>query len=183
MLRRPRVGNNLESLLHVGNVSIKGLAELVCRVRADRGDRSEAHIRRLLNTANHRIFNELACSVDLPLADCGTPWSWQYADPGALLAKITEASPEVAHAYRRAWDRAPSSPEAPWHLVVAFDEFIPGNKLSCEHSRKSMVLSFSFLELGQELLSAGEFWVTPVVARSAMLHEVRKPLQTPCTVF
>ncbi len=47
-----------------------------------------------------------------------------------------------------------------------------GNKLQLDHSRSSMILSFTFLELGQSAVSDGSGWVTPVCVRTAILDEV-----------
>ena len=47
-----------------------------------------------------------------------------------------------------------------------------GNKLSIDCTRKTMVLSFSFLELGQSAISDGSGWLTPVVIRDAIAAEV-----------
>ena len=35
-----------------------------------------------------------------------------------------------------------------------------------------MVLSFSFLELGQSALSTASAWITPMVIRTTMLHQI-----------
>ncbi len=60
--------------------------------------------------------------------------------------------------------------EPKW-LRIAFDEFIPGNKLQTDQTRKTMVLSFSFLQLGQAALSFGSSWSTAVCVRSNKIKE------------
>ena len=45
----------------------------------------------------------------------------------------------------------PSTPEAPWRLVLYSDEVVPGNQLSVHNSRKVWVIYFSFLELSPHL--------------------------------
>ena len=51
--------------------------------------------------------------------------------------------------------------------MIAFDEYSPGNKFKCDNGRKSMVLSYSFMELGTELHSE-LVWVP----RSKMIHTI-----------
>jgi hypothetical protein len=60
----------------------------------------------------------------------------------------------------------------PWSLVVGFDEFTPGNKLQADNRRKVMVLSYSFLELGQFSLCHNVVWTTPVCVRTSVIGTV-----------
>ena len=63
--------------------------------------------------------------------------------------------------------------EHPWRLVVAWDEFSPGNKLKVDNTRKCMNLSFSFVELGQTALTQNWAWFTCVCLRSHMIARTR----------
>ena len=47
------------------------------------------------------------------------------------------------------------------------DPWLPVDKLKAKHLRKSMVASFNFLELGEELLARDCTWFIPVVLRSS----------------
>lgn len=47
-----------------------------------------------------------------------------------------------------------------------------GNKLNVDRARETMVLSFTFLELGQEAMSSGMAWLTPVCLRSNVINDV-----------
>ena len=60
----------------------------------------------------------------------------------------------------------------PWSIVIGFDEFVPGSKLNLLNHRKCMVLSFSFLELGEGLRHESA-WFSPVVVRSEIMHRVQ----------
>ena len=60
----------------------------------------------------------------------------------------------------------------PWHVVVGYDEHVPGDKLKIKNLRKSMVLAFNFLELGEEVLQRDSTWFIPVIVRSSMLENV-----------
>jgi hypothetical protein len=66
----------------------------------------------------------------------------------------------------------PPSIEHPWSLIVGFDEFSPGNKLQCDNRRKTMVLSFTFKELGQLALCKALVWHTPVCLRTSVITQV-----------
>jgi hypothetical protein len=46
-----------------------------------------------------------------------------------------------------------------------------GNKLNIDHARETMVLSFSFLELGAEAMMSGAAWLTPVCLRSTAIDK------------
>ena len=61
--------------------------------------------------------------------------------------------------------------------MVAYDEFVPVNKLSTDKTRKTMVVSFTFLELGAAALSRGTVWTTPVSVRSTTIAKVQLAIQ------
>lgn len=50
--------------------------------------------------------------------------------------------------------------------------FTKGNKLQLDKTRETMVLSFTFVELGQLGISDGSAWLTPVCLRSAVMDKV-----------
>ena len=120
----------------------------------------------------HARFDEVAYSVEVPLKTGGS-WTWQLAEPNLLLAKMVNECSALACVYASALHESPPSREAPWHLVVAWDEFAPGDKLHADNRRKSMVLSFSFRELGQSALCHEWAWCTPIVVRTSTIVQVR----------
>ena len=75
--------------------------------------------------------------------------------------------------YASAMRDSPPTASNPWHLIIAWDEFVPGDKLHCDNRRKSMVLSFSFRELGQAALCHDWAWCTPVVLRTTSISQTR----------
>jgi hypothetical protein len=168
-VKRPKTGPDefsaLQRLLHTGGVSIDGLSKLLKQLHCDVASRST------LRRENDRVFAELCFREELPLHNGGS-WGWEFADPLKLLVARIEHSPEVARLFLDAVRRSPPSQEHPWSIVVGFDEFIPGNKLQADNRRKTMVLSFSFLELGQLALSRDAAWVTPICVRTAMLKQI-----------
>lgn len=111
--------------------------------------------------------------ITLPMpAHEGEPFNWEIASPSDLLVSLLTDCPRLADAYASAVAMYPPSLHV-WHIVVAWDEFTPGNKLTLDNTRKVMVLSFSFLELGIEALQSAAAWITPALARSHNIHTVQ----------
>ena len=90
------------------------------------------------------------------------------ADPGwspVLPSNFREA--EMEEVFHQALLRHPCSAEAPWSLVVVFDEFTPGNVLKPHNERKTMVVNFTFLELQPAV--SDNLWFTMAVARATVI--------------
>jgi hypothetical protein len=116
-------------------------------------------------------FESVKRIESMPLIEGGFV-DWEFADPNTLLANLVDHSPALNRLFTEAVRISPPSVNKPWSLVVGFDEFVPGNKLKVDNKRKTMVLSFSFLELGQAALSQGLAWQTPVCLRASLIHSV-----------
>ena len=132
---------------------------------------ADAPSRRQLFAAYHARFNEVARVDRLPCTD-GTFFNWEYADPFALLRITLEESPALQQVFIDALRKYPNSPTNPWHVVTAFDEFVPGDKLKVNNVRKTMDFMYSFAELGDDALSVTATWFVPVCVRSVMLKAV-----------
>ncbi len=170
MAKRRRIGaDRLPELLHTGHISMAGLADILHRLQGD--PLSASRLRALAVAENKSALTGLVHEVDLPLARGGT-WKWSFFDPGKLLADLVSRSPALQEAYHSAMHRNPPTPSRPWSLIIAWDEFIPGNKLATDQTRKTMVLSFSFLQSGFGLLSSGSVWCTPIIVRSNIISQV-----------
>jgi hypothetical protein len=116
-------------------------------------------------------FDSVKHIESMPLIEGGFV-DWEFADPNTLLASLVEHSPALNRLFTEAARISPPSVDKPWSMVVGFDEFVPGNKLKVDNKRKTMVLSFSFLELGQAALCQGLAWQTPVCLRASLIHSV-----------
>jgi hypothetical protein len=169
--KRPRVGPHdaegdmMQWLLHTGGVSNSGLKGILSKLNA-------AYDGLDLPTNDHTIhksfmakFNEIHTQIRLPLAD-GGEHAWHLLHPGRLVASMIRWCPVLEDAFVDAVERSPPTISEPWSLIVGFDEFTPGNKLRVDNNRKCMNLSFSFLQLGQELLASDLAWFTPVCMQS-----------------
>ena len=168
---RPSSGDReaLASVLHLGSVSNKGLAELLKRVR-EVGEVQAT--RRQLDYMNVGAFLQVRHAEELPLI-AGGSWTWEFADPNRLLSLLVHESPALQDLFEQALARYPCSQERPWQLVVGFDEFIPGSKLKTHSERKAMNLSFSFIELGRDAIWHEACWVTPVCVRHSAIANVQ----------
>ena len=69
----------------------------------------------------------------------------------------------MQRAFSLAMQWQPCSADNPWHLVVTFDEFTPGNALQPVNHRKSMVVNFSFMEMA--CFGDLAWWTMAVVRR------------------
>ncbi len=162
--------DELPGLLHRGGVSMSGLVSVIAILR--RSGKGTSWDRRILGEANQELFHRIKC-VDVVRMLSGDPWSWEYIEPSKLLNVLLPESVGLQALYDGAWARSPATPQTPWSLLVAFDEFTPGNKLSTDQTRKTMVLSFTFLELGASALARGTAWCTPVTVRTNVITKVQ----------
>lgn len=89
-----------------------------------------------------------------------------FVNPHAMLHKAFYQGGALARLLTRRLLACPSSPEAPWRLVLYSDEVVPGNQLSHDNKRKLWVIYFSFLELGANALSNEDAWFCVFVKRS-----------------
>ena len=106
------------------------------------------------------IIEPLSHFFELNLDD-GSPYRWLVLHPARLLTKLVDECPVLAEAFLRAAEIHPPTQDRPWGAIVGYDEFIPGNKLKFVNSRKTMTASFTFEELGHDLVRSETFWFTP----------------------
>lgn len=118
----------------------------------------------------HR-FDGLKTTLKLDLIKGGSH-DWTVADVGLLLPRLISESGALQSAYASAVRTRPPTSQQPWNLIVAWDEFAPGNKLAIDNSRKCLVVSIAFQELGQDLINNGLAWCTPAVIRTQTIKAV-----------
>ena len=109
--------------------------------------------------------------LEFEVHDDGTPFFWEIAHPTDLLSAMLHDCPNLAQLYASAMEKFPPHIHT-WRIVIGWDEFTPGNKLTNDNSRKVMVLSFNFLELGIEALQSAATWITPAVVRNQVISSV-----------
>jgi hypothetical protein len=168
--RKTRDDAGLQKLLHLGHVSVDGLATVLKVIRENP---SLADAKRWeLAEANSKEFLDVAVTIKLPGED-GGEIDWTLCDPNMLLTASCEKCPFYAKALKRAVARHPPSSSKPWRLIIVFDEFVPGDQKDGSNSRKTMVLLFTFAELGRCLLSDARAWMIPITVRTSVISLVR----------
>jgi hypothetical protein len=125
-------------------------------------------LRRALSEANKEILKRVGTTVDVDLKTGGS-FKWELAEPNLLAAEMIACSPALQSLYADALRSHPCSMERPWKMVVALDEYTPGDKHKHKNARKSMAFSFNFLELGAHALCLEMTWFTPIVLRSSVI--------------
>jgi len=154
----------LQRLLHRGNVSQTGLAQLLHDVQSVAPDLPSTVNRHRLQDANFARFDAVRHTMQVPLADGGS-WDWELADPNMLISLMVRESEVLQDLFGRAIARHRPSQENPWTLIIGYDEFSPGGMFDVANDRKSMNLSFTFLQLGEHNIRSDNAWFTPVVVR------------------
>ena len=64
-------------------------------------------------------------------------FDWLLGNVPKLLAYHCETYPGFRHMLTRTFLKQPCTPDAPWRYVLNFDEYVPGNVLHPENSRKA----------------------------------------------
>ena len=91
-------------------------------------DGPDAPGRSTLIEANHIILNKVARHFDLELENGEGSFKWEVAEPSLLLQEMVHASGELQELFAQAARAAPCGPDAPWNIIIGFDEFTTGDK-------------------------------------------------------
>ena len=161
----------LDKVLHLNGVDCTTLSKVLSAL-----DHEASASRELLSRHVHDNFRGLKHIIKLPLKN-GTEFDWVVADPGKLLAETVNANVYLQGLLQQVISGEPLS------VIQGFDEFIPGNKLAYDQSRKTMVVSFSFREYGRPALTCGRCWVTAGVLRSTTIPKVKGGFSTALSMF
>ena len=167
--RRKVVSANLASSL--GKVvDSAGLSQRALR-RVLGAVADESVSRRQLQHISKDRFEKVKCTMRFP-KEGGGEVAFEMSHPASLLALVAEENAIFRTWLQDAWCAKPSSPSNRWRLLIGWDEFVPGNKMAIQNSRKTMVLSFSFIELLSHL-HEDTAWITPLAVRSSLVQQVR----------
>ena len=118
--------------------------------------------------AYHLEFRKVRVTEKFELTD-GTEFELEFAEPALLISELVSSSAALSSVYDAAIRK---HGRRDWRLIVAFDEFAPGNKLRVDNRRKAMNCFISFLELGQHALGESTAWAIPLVVRHVMLQKI-----------
>ena len=116
-------------------------------------------------------FGPLLQSIDVQNTEGGI-LTFPVCNPSAFLwIAVTECDRFSSFMLARLHEN-PSTPEAPWTLLLYSDEVTPGNPLATLNNRKFHAVYWSFLELGENALSREEAWITIMVEYSKNINKV-----------
>lgn len=62
-------------------------------------------------------------------------FAWEFLSPGKLLPELVRKSPRLRATLEAAVREKRPTAASPWRLIVAYDEFAPGNKLKTDNTR------------------------------------------------
>ena len=159
-------------LLHIGGISKSGLRQVLLTLK-DEHDLPLLTSRGSLDKVGMEMFNSVRICADLPRKKGKPSFPWEFADPNKLLSKYLSVSPALQRLYLNAVKKKNPTPQCPWQCIIGFDEFTPGDKFAPLSGRKVMVLSYSFLELGQSALCNDNAWITPAILRSRVIRDIQ----------
>jgi len=160
---------SLADIIRTGGISNAGLQSVLSKIR-ESPEVLDA-TREDIGAAYHAKFSTVATVIRLDLKEGGTR-PLDLCEPGLLVTKLLAERPAVMEEYAAAMRRWPPTSCNPWHLLVAWDEYTPGNKQRLDNARKQMVLSFTFLQLGTANLRRARMWFTPLVLRTTCIGEI-----------
>ncbi len=101
----------------------------------------------------------------------GAEFAWEYVDPALLLDRVLHECPRLTEVYRQVADSM--HPGDLWHMVVAFDEYVPGNKLKLDNGKKVMNLAYNFINLGSEVMACENSWMIAISVRHSIITKCK----------
>ena len=116
---------SLQSLLHRGSISQKGLATLLKDIKRLAEALPENVTRRRLMNANNARFDSIKHTAQMPLTEGGS-WEWEFADPNKLLSLMLRESQTLQDLFGHAMARHRPTQGSPWTLIIGYDEFDSG---------------------------------------------------------
>ena len=164
MDQKRRRAASLSKLVDTRGLSHAALRQVVSTLTGE-----EISSRNIVSISKER-FNMVKHTMRLAAVDGGEV-AIDMCHPLHLLALVVQENDTVRHWYEEAWRSRPSSCTSKWRLLIGWDEFVPGNKMAIQNSRKTMVLNFSFLELHSRLHHDAA-WITPLAIRASVIQKV-----------
>ena len=138
----------LQNLLHTGDVTTRALVAIVSKIR-EHPEHMHNASRHILSDANLERFMQLRHVEPLDLRD-GTTFNWEFCEPNRMLASMVHECSPLEELFIKAANEYPCSANQPWSLIIGFDEYTPGNKLSVHNERKCRHLSFNLSSLARQ---------------------------------
>ena len=102
----------------------------------------------------------------------GSTLNVTLVNPVSLLVYLLENNMALQQIFVERLRLHPCDYGSKWRLIVYCDEVVLGNALRHQNNRKLQVFYFSFLEVGQGLLSKEDLWIPLAVIRSNKVTEL-----------
>ena len=149
-------------------VSKRGIAQLANTFRLDgvpeTTSRTAQYRARKSVCKTQTPYGTLVQTIPLTCADGGTI-DVAVQNPLAMLYHVASASQRFATVMRAGLDAMPCTSTTPWSVILYQDGVDPSDGLSNNHSRKSNVFYWSFLELGMKALGDERNWFPVALGR------------------
>ena len=155
-----------QSALHEGGISLRGLESILRKAGVQGAGK------RSIRAANREVLERVLHVETLALTD-GGEFLWELAEPNLVIQTMVNESPALQEVYAAAARRFPCDQAHPWRLMLAMDEFTPGNKFLKKNRRKTMCFSANFKELGKQALFHELTWITCATIRSVIQAKVQ----------
>ena len=172
-LKKPKLNDDdkqvLKHVIGMGHLAKKRLEDIFKALKG-RPEILDMN-RETITDETYERYNLVKTKITVDLCAGGT-WDWPIIDLNLLMQLLFKMRSCLFDAFLDRLVSKPCTQKYPWHLLIGFDEFTPGNKLKGDNRRKCMVLSVSFIELGPELLSVDAMWFTCVVVRHLQIENV-----------
>jgi hypothetical protein len=159
-VRKRLLPSQARELQRLTRDEIVSLSALISEHREDFSDRVSP---RAWGADFHANFDAISCEDRFPYAGKDGEFVHEYLDPSLLVQLVLSRSPRLARRWVVALQKWPNSIDRPWHCVVGFDEYQPGDKFSFEKAKAVMCLYFNFAEV--DVVSQGSTWFCPVTVR------------------
>ncbi len=169
----------LMSLGRESFVSKSGIANLLNTVKKEglppTFDRSAQFRARKQLCQTMTPYGKLVVSLPVVFPD-GKEGDIACQNPLAFLYYNCQKSPHYAEIVRESLARHPCGPATPWELIIYQDGVDPSDGLSSNHSRKSCVWYWSFVQFGIKNLAYEEVWGTMCVMRGISANKMEGAL-------
>ena len=158
---------DLRRLLHVSRCSKKSIEKILNLFPV-----KTKNAKRRIRAANAAPMQGMEVATPVDIID-GPQSTLYFADAAVVLEQYVRRSRVMQEALTAALAKhgAPTI-ENPWAMTIGLDEFTPGNQFRPDNARKTMVVSFTFHELGPLAIQCDDCWLTTFVVPSRWFKTV-----------
>ena len=171
--KRRRVASVRNALPMVSAVAFAALVACSRQEAFPEGSVSRRDIRlgTSLIAATQTPYGQIFQTMEVPGSEAAVKMGIQH--PHSFLWHVCKVSKCLSDLILRALEASPSTPAAPWNLILYNDEVSPGNQLSFQNKRKLQAVYWTLLELGSPALSEEEAWFEVLLAKSSQCKAVQ----------